>query len=89
MYTDFEKYQEYSKELDELISERNKIMSMTDAESMNYTGGEDKNVTLYYLSADIEALQKLVDDYVEIDEDESYEMHLQQHNLCYSQGLSF
>ena len=51
--------------------------------------GEPKATTLYYLSADIEMYQKLVDDYVEIDEDDAHDTYLQQHALCYSQGLAY
>jgi hypothetical protein len=88
MYTDYKQYNEYLGELNELLSERNKVMALTEEQALE-RNGEPKAVTLYYLSADIDMYQKLVDDYVEVDEDDAHDTYLQQHALCYSQGLAY
>lgn len=90
MYTDYKQYTEYLGELNELLSERNKVMALAEEQALE-RNGEPKATTLYYLSADIEMYQKLVDDYVDADEAEesSYNTYLSQSALCYSQGLAY
>lgn len=90
MYTDYKQYNEYLGELNELLSERNKVMALTEEQALE-RNGEPKAVTLYYLSADIEMYQKLVDDYVDADEAEeaAIELRSERSALCYSQGLAY
>lgn len=90
MYTDYKLYRKYNEELEELISERSKLLSLTDEQALEING-EEKATSLYYLSADIEMYQELVDDYVDADEAEEAVIELlsERSALCYSQGLSF
>lgn len=90
MYTDYKLYRKYKEELEELLSERSKLLSLTDEQALEING-EEKAISLYYLSADIEMYQELVDDYVDADEAEeaAIELRSEMASLCYSQGLSF
>lgn len=90
MYTDYKQYTRYREELNELLSERNKVMALTEEQALE-RNGEPKATTLYYLSADIEMYQELVDDYVDADEAEDATIALRNERsaLCYSQGLAY